>query len=199
MRYRPRWGLLTFGALIVIGLFTFPLWRSLFARPAETVPFPLASPEQRAVFQRMPNPGMAATAYAFSLTALPIPTELAPPPLPPDAQPFLTAQFSGFDAVRRATGNVTFYRLIDDSVLMRFDDFAVTNAPNLVIYLSGNEAPLTREEIGGIVPEFLVGDLKGTTGSQQYAIPKELPLARYRSIVIVSEGLQSLYGTARLR
>ncbi|MCS6871258.1 MAG: DM13 domain-containing protein [Anaerolineae bacterium] len=199
MRYRPRWTLLTFGALVVLALFTFPTWRTLFMRPAESLPFPLTSAERRQVLLRLPNREMAATMYFSSLTAQPVPTEQQPAPVPPDAQVILTARFAELDALRSARGTVTFYRLIDDSVLLRFDDFEVTNAPQLAVYLSSNEAPQSVQELGGIVPEFPVGELVGTFGSQQFVIPRELRLERYRSVVIVSEGLQLIYGIARLR
>lgn len=199
MRYRPRWTLLAFGALIVIALFTFPTWRGLFARPEESIPFPLTSAERRELLMRLPNREMAATLYFSSLTAQPVPTEQQPVDVPPDAQIIQTTSFQGIDALRSVRGSVTFYRLIDDSVLLRFDDFEVTNAPLLTVYLSSSEAPQTVQELGGIVPEFSVGDLRGSVGSQQFSIPRELRLERYRSVVIVSEALQMIFGTARLR
>jgi hypothetical protein len=55
------------------------------------------------------------------------------------------------------------------------------------------------QELGGIVPEFFSSELRGSLGSQQFIIPRELRLERYRSVVIVSEGLQMIYGIARLR
>ncbi|PJF34688.1 MAG: hypothetical protein CUN49_14405 [Candidatus Thermofonsia Clade 1 bacterium] len=199
MRHRPRWALLSFGALIVLALFTFPTWRTLFMRPEQGVPFPLTSAERRELLVRMPNREMAATMYFSSLTAQPVPTEQQPAAVPPDAQIILTTRFSELDALRSARGSVTFYRLIDDTVLLRFDDFEVTNAPQLAVYLSSSEAPQSVQELGGIVPEFPVGELRGTVGSQQFTIPRELRLERYRSVVIVSEGLQLIYGVARLR
>lgn len=199
MRHRPRWTALTFGALIVLALFTFPTWRTLFVRPEEGVPFPLTSPERRALLLQQPNRAVAATMYFSSLTAQPVPTEQQPAPVPSDAQVILSARFAPIDALRSARGNVTVYRLIDDSVLLRLDDLEVTNAPQLAVYLSSSESPQSIEELGGIVPEFLVGELSGTLGAQQFVIPRELRLERYRSAVIVSEGLQLIYGVARLR
>jgi hypothetical protein len=137
--------------------------------------------------------------YFSSLTAQPVPTEQQPVAVPPDAQIILTARFTELDALRSARGKVTFYRLADDTVLLRFDDFEVTNAPQLTVYLSSGEAPQSVQELGGIVPEFSVGELRGSLGSQQFIIPRELRLERYRSVVIVSEGLQMIYGIARLR
>jgi hypothetical protein len=199
MRHRPRWGLLTLGALMVAALYTFPLWRSAFSGEAQTMAFPLVEPAERAVLLSLPNREFAATAYAAMLTAVPVPTEAYPPPVPPEAQPIRRGAFTTLDAVHTAQGTASFYRLIDDSVLLRLDDFAVTNAPQLNVYLSGSEAPRTIQELGGLVPEFLVGALVGNSGPQQFTIPRELRLERYRSVVIVSESLQMIYSFAELR
>ena len=198
MRHRPRWALLILGALIVALLFTFPLWRSLFRAGELSVPFALASAEQRSVLHSLPNAEFAATAYTALLTVVPVPTESEPPAVPPEAQPVLRGQFQTLDAVHTGQGDVVLYRLPDDSVLLRLENFGVTNAPGLNVYLSGNEAPRTIEELGGAVPEFLVGALLGSVGRHQFSVPRELRLERYRSVVIVSEGLQSIYSYATL-
>lgn len=198
MRHRPRWALLILGALIVALLFTFPLWRGVFRTGEASVPFALASAEQRRVLQSLPNAESAATAYAALLTVVPVPTENQPPPVPPEGQPVLRGEFQTLDALHAGQGDVVLYRLPDDSVLLRLENFGVTNAPGLNVYLSGSEAPRTIQELGGAVPEFLVGALVGNIGPHQFAIPRELRLERYRSVVIVSEGLQSIYSYATL-
>lgn len=199
MRYRPRWALLILGALVVAALFTFPLWRSAFNRPEGSAPFAQADPAQREVLLRMADRDKAATAYAALLTVVPVPTEAQPPPLPPEAVAFLTADLSAIDAVHNATGKATFYRLVDGSVLLRLDDFRVSNAPGLMVYLSEKQQPRMFSELGGVVPEFVVGSLRGTVGAQQFNIPGELRLERYRSVVIVSEPLQTVYGSGEIR
>jgi hypothetical protein len=187
------------GALLVAVLYTFPLWRGLFRAGETTIPFPLASAEQRNVLQSLPNAELAATAYAALLTVVPVPTEDEPPPVPPEAQPVLRGQFTALDAVHTGQGDIVLYRLPDDSVLLRLDNFTVTNAPELNVYLSGNEAPRSIQDLGGAVPEFLVGALRGNAGRHQFAVPRELRLERYRSVVIVSEGLQTIYSFATLQ
>lgn len=199
MRYRPRWALLILGALVVAALFTFPLWRSAFNRPEGSAPFAQADPAQREVLLRMADRDKAATAYAALLTVVPVPTEAQPPPLPPEAVAFLTADLSAIDAVHNATGKATFYRLVDGSVLLRLDDFRVSNAPGLMVYLSEKQQPRMFSELGGVVPEFVVGSLRGTVGAQQFNIPGELRLERYRSVVIVSEALQTVYGSGEIQ
>lgn len=198
MRYRPRWGLLTLGAIMVIALFTYPLWRTFFTGGTPQIQFPLVSPEQRAALLGMPNREIAATAYVSMLTVVPVPTEVLPPPIPADATILLTGTFTILDPVRGAQGKVTIFRLIDDSVIMRFDDFRVTNAPNLVVFLSANEAPKDPTDLGGVASEWLAGELSGTDGAQQFVIPRELRLEPYRTVVVVSESLGMIYSVAKL-
>lgn len=150
--------------------------------PCGECAIPTGRATRRAIFLGIRDAGAAATAYFSSLTEVPVPEALAPVPVPDDAQEFLTSQFVPINELYNATGNITFYRLIDDSVIMRFEQFSVTNAPDLALYLSANEAPTDINDIGGIVPEFPVGPLRGTVGDQQYTIPRELRIDRYRTM-----------------
>ncbi len=198
MRHRPRWALLGFGALIVALLFTFPTWRKVFTGRSQTVQFALADAAQREVLHRMPEPD-SALAYSAMLTVVPVPTQDQPGAIPKGAQVIVTTDFKKLDALHLAEGKVTIYRLIDDSILMRFSPFKVTNGPQLVVILSPNDDPRTVKDLDGVVSGFRVGALKGTTGDQDYIIPKELPLGRYNTVVIFSEGLQVVYSSAPLK
>ena len=61
-------------------------------------------------------------------------------------------------------------------------DFATSNGPALKVYLSA--APASGPG-GGFDEHFVdLGDLKGNIGSQNYAIPAEVRLDRYRSVVV---------------
>jgi hypothetical protein len=200
MRYRPRWALLTLGALVVVALFTYPFWRSVFMRPVQSVPFGQADPAQREVLLRMADRNLAATAYAAMLTVVPVPTEMQPPALPAEAVAFITAEIKPIDAVHNAEGRAVFYRLVDGRVLLRLNEtFKVSNAPGLMLYLSEKPEPRLYRDLGGVVPEYVVGPLKGSVGAQQFNIPQELRLERYRSIVVVSDGLQTIYGSGELQ
>jgi hypothetical protein len=202
MKYRPRWSLLAFGAVIVILLFTYPSWRKVFTGRANAGAYPAANDAQRDVLSKLSKQSgpIAATAYTAMLTEVPAPTAEQPTPVLPDAQTIRTASFADLDAVRLAKGDVALYRSADGSLLLRFDNFVVTNAPGLEVYLSGNEAPKTGIELDIVgASRFPVGPLKGTRGNQQFSIPKDLQLARYKSVVIYSEPLQLVYGYATFR
>ena len=199
MRYRPRWSVLSLGAVIVILLFTFPAWRKVFTGRAGQGVFPAASEAQRQVLADMnkTDRSVAATAYVAMLTVVPAPTDEQATPVLPSAQVLRTGDFSDLDALRTASGKITLYRSADQSLLLRFDDFQVTNAPQLTVYLSASPQPQVSADLDGAgFSRFPVGALKGSKGNQQFTIPKELNLSRYKSVVIYSDALQLIYAYA---
>ncbi len=198
MKYRPRWILLGMGAVAVALLFTFPLWRTMLRGRTTTRPFALAEEPQREVLLRMPDRNKAATAYAALLTPAPVPTNQQPP-TPGNAEVLRTGTFAQLDALHRAEGDVTLFRLAGGNIVLRFENFKGTNAPDLAVYLSVMEAPRTKQDLSAEGPEFRVGSLLGNSGNQQFNIPQQLRLDRYRSVVLYSEGLEAVYSTARLR
>lgn len=199
MRYRPRWGLLSLGWLVVLILFTFPLWRNIFTGRQQQVPFAQADSAQREIFLKM-NRDIALTAYASFLTVVPVPTVATQTPIPADAQVVLRGDFTQIDAVHKAEGRARVYRLPDGGLFITFDDFKVTNAPGLQVYLSSNDAPKKMDELDGVARFFVVAtNLTGTAGSQQFRLPNQLQIERYRSVVLVSEPLQTVYSYATLQ
>jgi Electron transfer DM13 len=203
MTYRPRWALLGFGAVIVVLLFTYPTWRKFLTGRASAGAYAGASDAQKEVFadiSKKSGRDAASTAYIAMLTVVPAPTNEQPTPALPDAQAVLTGEFIALDAVHTASGHVTLYRSANGNLLLRFDDFSVTNGPDLHVYLSGNAAPKTKADLGvsGVL-EIDIGPLKGSIGNQQYPVPAELKIANYKSVVIYSESLAAVYSTARLQ
>lgn len=196
----PRWGILILGALIVVLLFTFPVWRTLLRSATSQRAFADASEAQREVLLKEKDRNLAATAYVSLLVTVQAPTPTgAPTALAQDA--ILTGKFTEIDAVHKATGRVSLYRLIDQSIILRLEDnFSVTNAPTLTMYLSGNEKPATIADlqVQG-ASKFVVGELLGSSGDQQFTIPRQLPLEKYKSVVIVSESLDRVYSYAVLQ
>lgn len=202
MRYRPRWTLLGLGAIVVALLFTYPIWRRFLISPASSGAFSGLTSAQQEVFANMSkaNRDAAAAAYYAMLTVVPAPTNEQPTPVLPDAQAIKSGDFIQLDAVHLAKGRATLYRSADGSLLLRFDDFSVTNGPDLRVYLSGTQAPQKREDLDlPGVSAFPVGALKGSKGNQQFTIPKELKIANYKSVVIFSESLSAVYSSAPLQ
>ena len=188
------------GAFVVLILFTFPIWRKVF-QGRSSGPYPQASDlqiEALSNIAKAADKGVAATVYVGMLTSVPAPTAEQATPSLPDAQSVRSGSFVGLDAVRVASGDVTLYRSTDGSLLLRFDKFSVTNGPQLRVYLSASDAPKVAADmdVGGF-SKFPVAFLKGTKGNQQYTtIPKELNVARYKSVVIYSDALNLVYAYA---
>jgi hypothetical protein len=71
----------------------------------------------------------------------------------------------------------------DGRRVLPFSDFATSNGPDLYVYLvaaqnAADDATVTR---AGYVS---LGRLKGNKGDQNYVIPPELDLSRYRAVSI---------------
>jgi len=205
MRYRPNWTLLGLGALIIIGLFTYPRWRTLLNRRSTTSSSAysdVSAAQQDILLQmrRTPNANPD-VAYPFLLTSVPAPTSDAPTPDGAQMVAIASGDFVTLDAVHTATGHATLYRLNDGSAMARFDNFTVSNGPNLNVYLSKTANPLTAADLhGSDNSQFLLGPLKGTTGAQNYpSIPPDFQtLNQYKSVVIFSDSLQTVYSSAPL-
>ena len=83
-----------------------------------------------------------------------------------------------------------------DQRFLRFEDFATDNGPDLNVYLSTAppDAPA-----GDFDDDFVdLGDLKGNIGSQNYEIPADVDLDRYRSVVIWCVRFGVAFGAAEL-
>lgn len=79
---------------------------------------------------------------------------------------------------------------------LRFEEFRVTNGPDLYVYLAVHPQPRTRAEVDqGFVN---LGRLKGNIGPQAYPVPAGTEAARYRSVVIYCRAFHTVFSTATL-
>ncbi|MEX0797306.1 MAG: DM13 domain-containing protein, partial [Acidimicrobiia bacterium] len=93
----------------------------------------------------------------------------------------LTGEFRDADSSHRGTGTATIYELEDGSTLLRFEDFEVTNGPDLHVYLVAHENPMNPEDLGGYLD---LGSLKGNIGDQNYEVPDGVDISEFGSVVI---------------
>jgi hypothetical protein len=82
------------------------------------------------------------------------------------------------DALHNGTGTILLVRSGDTSVV-RFENVAITNAPDVHVYLS----PETGGKWSDATSVYL-GPLKATNGSFNYAVPASVDLALARSVVV---------------
>jgi hypothetical protein len=115
-----------------------------------------------------------------------------------DTQPvvLLQGQFMDADSFHQGSGEATIYQLPDNSYVLRFENFDVTNGPDLHVLLSSHPAPADRTEVGEDYVDL--GSLKGNLGSQNYAIPPETDLSHFQSVVIYCLPFHVVFATATL-
>jgi len=107
----------------------------------------------------------------------------------------LGGSFQGADDFHQGSGTATVYELEDGTNLLRFEDFEVTNGPDLHVLLVPNDAPVDRDDLTGYVD---LGKLKGNIGNQNYEIPPDIDISEFRSIVIYCEPFHVLFASATL-
>lgn len=108
----------------------------------------------------------------------------------------LQGQFEDADAFHQGSGTATIYTLADGSNILRFEEFDVTNGPDLHVILSSNPTPTSRNDIGDDYVDL--GSLKGNVGNQNYEIPADVDLSQYQSIVIYCQPFHVVFSTATL-
>lgn len=202
---RTRWVLLGIGALGVLVLFLFPAWWPLINNSSGQVAMPGLldlPPAERDIIEEMARTD-SAMAQAFIAAGLAEPVNA-----PEDEETMSSAQspeeysngrFSELDAVHWARGTATIYELADGSALLRFDEFAVRNGPDLQVLLSSSIDPTGMEDVlSPPLNGFSLGPLKGTEGNQNYALPPEFDLSLAQSVVIYAEPFDVIMSFAPL-
>ena len=105
-------------------------------------------------------------------------------------------QFVDADSFHKGSGKVTIYRLPDKKRILRFEDFKVTNGPDLHVILSSNPNPTNKSDIGDDYIDL--GSLKGNLGNQNYDMPANAKLSKYKSVVIYCQPFHVVFATATL-
>ena len=107
----------------------------------------------------------------------------------------LSGSFQGADDFHQGSGTATIYELEDGSTVLRFEEFEVTNGPDLHVLLAPNGDPTDRDDLTGYVD---LGSLKGNVGNQNYEIPLDIDISEFGSIVIYCEPFHVLFASASL-
>jgi hypothetical protein len=94
------------------------------------------------------------------------------------------------------TGTVRVLRLPDDRVIVRFEDFATSNGPVLVVWLSQNTADGDDDAFDDHY--FALGPLKGNIGDQNYDVPAEVDPTGWTSVVVWCDRFNVSFGAADL-
>ncbi len=105
--------------------------------------------------------------------------------------------FVDADRSHRGRGTATIYESEAGEYTLRLTDFEVTNGPALEVWLV---ATSDIKSSGDVVDSKWVslGQLKGNIGNQNYAIPTEVDITKYESVVVWCEQFGVLFSPATL-
>ena len=105
-------------------------------------------------------------------------------------------QFKDADSFHKGAGSATIYQLSGGERVLRFEDFSVTNGPDLHVLLAAHPNPASRDDVHEAYIDL--GPLKGNVGNQNYDIPADVDLSQYQSVVIYCEPFHVVFATATL-
>ena len=116
---------------------------------------------------------------------------------PPEPVALAAGSFRDADSFHRGSGSATIYLLPDGSHVLRFEDFEVTNGPDLRVLLAESVDPMSRDELqaGGYTH---LAKLKGNIGNQNYEIPADINLDEQNSVIIYCMPFHVIFSVAPL-
>lgn len=107
--------------------------------------------------------------------------------------------FDQKDAVHKGSGTALLVRAPDGKVTVRFEDFSVTNGPDLFVYLSGHPRPANARELHQDGLDLNLGRLKAPMGAFAYDIPDDVDLTKVRSVNVYCRAFSTMFSSAELR
>ena len=116
---------------------------------------------------------------------------------PTATQPVAVATGNFHKVAHESKGTATIYQLADGKRVLRFTEFETSNGPDVHVYLvaadDANDSDTVKQ--AGFVE---IGSLKGNIGDQNYDLPSDLDLAKYRAVTIWCQRFGVNFGTAPL-
>ena len=94
-------------------------------------------------------------------------------------------------------GTATVFGLADGKKMLRLTDFTTSNGPDVHVYLVAANDAKDNDSVtkAGFVD---IGSLKGNIGDQNYDLPANTDLAKYRAVTIWCKRFSVNFGTAPL-
>jgi hypothetical protein len=107
----------------------------------------------------------------------------------------LTGRFRS--VAHETKGSATVHQLLDGKRVLRLTEFVTSNGPDVRVYLVAASDASDNETVkrAGFVE---LGKLKGTEGDQNYDVPADLDLDKYRAATIWCRRFSVNFGTAPL-
>ena len=94
-------------------------------------------------------------------------------------------------------GTATVFQLADGKKTLRLTDFATSNGPDVHVYLVAADDATDNDTVtkAGFID---IGSLKGNIGDQNYDLPANADLTKYRAVTIWCKRFSVNFGTAPL-
>ena len=118
-------------------------------------------------------------------------------PSSPAAEHAVLAQGRFHSVAHESKGIATVYRLADGRRVLRFTQFQTSNGPDVRVYLVA--AADARDSRAVLDAGFIeLGSLKGNKGDQNYELPADMDLNKYRAATIWCKRFSVNFATAPL-
>lgn len=116
---------------------------------------------------------------------------------PPASMPVKVAEGSFHGVAHETKGVASIYQLPEGKKLLRFSGFETSNGPDVQVYLVA--APDAKDNETVTKAGFIrIGDLKGNMGDQNYELPANIDLNKYRAVTIWCRRFGVNFATAPL-
>jgi hypothetical protein len=113
------------------------------------------------------------------------------------AQPTVLASGRFHGVAHKSAGTAEIYQFPDGKQVLRFTGFETSNGPDVQVYLVAADDANDNETV--TKAGFLhIGSLKGNVGDQNYDLPSNIDLAKYRAVTIWCRRFGVNFATAPL-
>lgn len=96
------------------------------------------------------------------------------------------------------SGTATIYKMADGTHMLRFTHFGTSNGPDVHVYMvaADDAKDAATVERAGFVD---LGEIKGNVGDQNYILPSDLDMSKYRAVSIWCKRFSVNFGAAALK
>lgn len=107
------------------------------------------------------------------------------------------ASGSFHSVAHESSGTATVYKLADAKLVLRLTDFKTSNGPDVHVYLVAAQDAADNNTVtsSGFID---LGSLKGNIGDQNYDLPSDADLAKYKAVTIWCRRFSVNFATAPL-
>jgi len=189
---------------VAVGLALFQPWKLFVDKTVDDVAplgaTPIVAAEEPAEPTVSTEPVAAETSVPVAEIAVPAPTSVPPTTVPPTTVPPTSApvpvatMFISLD--HGTSGSLILLQDPDGRRFARIENLDTDQGPDVYVYLSTNTIDGPEEVFDDDYVNL--GGLQGNLGNQNYEIPAETDLSRYRSLVIWCDRFDSAFGAAPL-